>query len=92
MDSMLDIWFRLQQIILFVLVFHVERLDFKEFLDLLREINYQVVLKLLFHELSNRAFNLLIVGCNLFLILVIIIEDLYKLPLSFIKGLLRQRH
>ena len=89
---MLDIWFRLQQIILFVLVFHVERLDFKEFLDLLREINYQVVLKLLFHELSNRAFNLLIVGCNLFLILVIIIEDLYKLPLSFIKGLLRQRH
>lgn len=89
---MLDIWFRLQQIILFVLVFHVERLDFKEFLDLLREINYQVVLKLLFHELSYRAFNLLVVGCNLFLILVIIIEDLYKLPLSFIKGLLRQLH
>ena len=89
---MLDIWFRLQQIILFVLVFHVERLDFKEFLDLLREINYQVVLKLLFHELSYRAFNLLVVSCNLFLILVIKIEDLYKLPLSFIKGLLRQLH
>jgi hypothetical protein len=89
---MLDIWLRLQQVLLFVLVFHVKGLDFKEFLDLLREVNNQVVLKLLFHELSNRAFDLLVVCSNLFLVLVIIIEDLNKLPLRFVKGLLRQLH
>jgi hypothetical protein len=89
---MLDIWLRLQQVLLFVLVFHVKGLDFKEFLDLLREVNNQVVLKLLFHELSNRAFDLLVVCSNLFLVLVIIIEDLNKLPLRFVKGLLRQHH
>jgi hypothetical protein len=89
---MLDIWLRLQQVLLFVLVFHVKGLDFKEFLDLLREVNDQVVLKLLFHELSDRTFDLQVVCSNLFLVLVIIVEDLNKLPLRFVKGLLRQLH
>ena len=92
MDCVLDIWLRLLQVLLFLLVFHVEGLDFKEFLNLLREINDQVVLELLFHELSDRTFNLLVVCCDLFLVLIIIIEDLNKLPLRFIKGLLRQLH
>ena len=92
MDCVLDIWLRLLQVLLFLLVFHVEGLDFKEFLDLLREVNDQVVLELLFHELSDRTFDLLVVRCNLFLVLIIIIEDLDKLPLRFIKGLLRQLH
>jgi hypothetical protein len=89
---MLDIWLRLQQVLLFVLVFHVKGLDFKEFLDLLWEVNDQVVLKLLLHELSNRTFDLQVVCSNLFLVLVIIVEDLNKLPLRFVKGLLRQLH
>ncbi len=38
MDCMLDIWLRLQQVALFVLVLHVEGLDFEEFLYLLREV------------------------------------------------------
>ena len=92
MDCVLDIWLRLRQVLLFLLVFHVEGLDFKEFLDLLREVNDQVVLELLSHELSYRTFDLLVVCCNLFLVLVIIIEDLNKLPLRFVKGLLRQLH
>ncbi len=50
------------------------------------------MLELLFHELSDRTFDLLIVGCNLFLVLVIIVENFNKLPFSFIEGLLRQLH
>jgi hypothetical protein len=87
------VWLRLQQVLLFVLVLlHVERLDFEEFLNLLRKVDNQVVLKLLFHELSNGTFNLLVVGSNLFLVLVIIIEDFDKLSFRFVKRLLRQVH
>jgi hypothetical protein len=92
MDCVLDIWLRLQQVLLFVLVLHIERLDFEEFLNLLRKVDNQVVLKLLFHELSNGTFNLLVFSSNLFLVLVIIIEDFDKLPLRFVEGFLRQVH
>jgi fucose 4-O-acetylase-like acetyltransferase len=92
MDCVLDIWLRLQQVLFFVLVLHIERLDFEEFLNLLRKVDNQVVLKLLFHELSNGAFNLLVVSSNLFLVLVIIIEDFDKLSLRRVEGLLRQVH
>ena len=92
MDCVLDIWLRLQQVLLFVLVLHIERLDFEEFLNLLRKVDNQVVLKLLFHELSNGTFNLLVVSSNLFLVLVIIIEDFDKLSFRLIKRLLRQVH
>ena len=90
MDCVLDIWLRLQQVLFFVLVLHIERLDFEEFLNLLRKVDNQVVLKLLFHELSNGTFNLLVVSSNLFLVLVIIIEDFDKLSFRFVEGLLRQ--
>ena len=92
MDCVLDIWLRLQQVLFFVLVLHIERLDFEEFLNLLRKVDNQVVLKLLFHELSNGTFNLLVVSSNLFLVLVIIIEDFDKLSFRLIKRLLRQVH
>ena len=92
MDCVLDIWLRLQQVLLFVLVLHVEGLDFEEFLNLLREVDDQVVLELLFHELSDGPFNLQVVGSNLLLVLVIIIEHFNKLPLRLIKCLLRQLH
>jgi hypothetical protein len=92
MDCVLDIWLRLQQVLFFVLVLHIERLDFEEFLNLLRKVDYQIVLKLLFHELSNGTFNLLVVGSNLFLVLVIIIEDFDKLSLRCVEGFLRQVH
>ena len=92
MDCVLDIWLRLQKVLLFVLVLHIEGLDFEEFLNLLREVGDQVVLELLFHELSNGAFNLLVVSSNLILVLVIIIEDFDKLPLRLIECLLRQLH
>ena len=84
------VWLRF---LLFVLVLlHIERLDFEEFLYLLRKVDNQVVLKLLFHELSDGTFNLLVVGSNLFLVLVIIIEDFDKLPLRCVEGFLRQVH
>ena len=92
MDCVLDIWLRLQQVLFFVLVLHIERLDFEEFLNLLRKVDNQVVLKLLFHELSNGTFNLLVVSSNLFLVLVIIIEDFDKLSFRFVEGFLRQVH
>jgi len=92
MDCVLDIWLRLQQVLLFVLVLHVEGLDFEEFLNLLREVGDQVVLELLFHELSDGPFNLQVVGSNLLLVLVIIIEHFDKLPLRLIEGFLRQLH
>ena len=85
------VWLRLQQVLLFVLVLllHIERLNFEEFLNLLRKVDNQVVLELLFHELSNGTFNLLVVGSNLFLV---IIEDFDKLPLRRVEGFLRQVH
>ena len=92
MDCVLDIWLRLQQVLLFVLVLHVEGLDFEEFLNLLRQVDNQVVLELLFHELSDGPFNLLVVGSNLLLVLIIIIEDFDKLSFRLIEGFLRQLH
>ena len=87
------VWLRLQKVLFFVLVLlHIERLDFEEFLNLLREVGDQVVLELLFHKLSNGTFNLLVVSSNLFLVLVIIIEDFDKLPLRRVEGFLRQVH
>ena len=87
------VWLRLQKVLFFVLVLlHIERLDFEEFLNLLREVGDQVVLELLFHKLSDGTFNLLVVSSNLFLVLVIIIEDFDKLPLRRVEGFLRQVH
>ena len=82
----------LQQTFLVIVVLHVERLNLKEFLYLIGEINYEVMLELLLHELRYRGFDFLILGGDLLFILELVVKDFDELPFSFIERFLREFH